>query len=142
MKHKKYIVIAAALIAMLALSLCGCADMQGAWAQMGIDAEKITSVTLVSGAGVLKPLSGQAMADFIAKVDALDVEATDNGYPNNDFEYAVRVTVDGKDGYCEYRIGAQVVAKDGFSGVKHAYCYLSDEQYEQIKGEIVKLFYA
>ena len=147
MKTKKYIVVAiiAVLVVAAAVALTGCASMQGAWAQIGINADKITSVTLVRSSGVasvLKPLEGQEMTDFIAAFDAIEVDVSDEGFPDNDFEYAIRVTVDGKEGYCEYRIGAQVIAADGFAGVKHAYCYLSDEQYEQLTDRIVELFYS
>ena len=147
MKIKKFsvIVIAVLIAATAALTLAGCASAQGAWAQIGIDADKITSVTLVRSGGVasvLKPLEGEEMADFIAEFDAIEVEASDEGFPDNDYEYAIRVTVEGREGYCEYRIGAQVVAADGFTGVKHSYCYLSDEQYEQLTDRIAELFYS
>lgn len=145
MKTKKYIVaIIAVLVVATAIALTGCASMQGAWAQIGINADKITSVTLVRSSGVasvLKPLEGQEMTDFIAAFDAIEVDVSDDGFPDNDFEYAIRVTVDGKEGYCEYRIGAQVIAGDGFTGIKHAYCYLSDEQYEQLTDKITQLFF-
>ena len=146
MKTKKYIVVAAiaVLVIAAAVALTGCASMQGAWAQIGINADKITSVTLVRSSGVasvLKPLEGQEMSDFIAAFDAIEVDASDDGFPDNDFEYAIRVTVDGKEGYCEYRIGAQVIAADGFTGIKHAYCYLSDEQYKALTDKITQLFF-
>ena len=120
MKTKKYIV---AIIAVLVVA---------------------TSVTLVRSSGVasvLKPLEGQEMTDFIAAFDAIKVDVSDEGFPDNDFEYAIRVTVDGKEGYCEYRIGAQVIAGDGFTGIKHAYCYLSDEQYKALTDKITELFF-
>lgn len=145
MKTKKYIVaIIAVLVVATAIALTGCASMQGAWAQIGINADKITSVTLVRSSGVasvLKPLEGQEMTDFIAAFDAIEVDVSDEGFPDNDFEYAIRVTVDGKEGYCEYRIGAQVIAADGFTGIKHAYCYLSDEQYKELTDKITQLFF-
>ena len=77
MKTKKYIVaIIAVLVVATAIALTGCASMQGAWAQIGINADKITSVTLVRSSGVasvLKPLEGQEMTDFIAAFDAIEL---------------------------------------------------------------------
>ena len=81
MKTKKYIVVAAiaVLVVAAAVALTGCASMQGAWAQIGINADKITSVTLVRSSGVasvLKPLEGQEMTDFIAAFDAIESPST------------------------------------------------------------------
>lgn len=143
MKNKKAVLLVVAMTVAISLTvLTGCASDQGAWARMGIDTEDISAITLVSGSGVLKPLSGDALSQFVAEFDKLEVEVTEDGYPDNDFEYAVRIYLDGEDGFCEYRLGGQLVFKDGFDKAKRGYCYLSDEQYASIKAQIVALFYA
>ena len=92
---KKRTVAVVALVVLTAAAIfafSACSSGEGAWAEMGVDKDSITGITLVSGSGTLKRLEGDRLTAFIADFDALTLRKSSEGFPDNGYDYAVRVT--------------------------------------------------
>lgn len=141
---KKRTVAVVALVVLTAAAIfafSACSSGEGAWAEMGVDKDSIAGITLVSGSGTLKRLEGDRLTAFIADFDALTLRKSSEGFPDNGYDYAVRVTSEGEDGYLEYRLGQQLILHDGFGGADAAFYYL-DDGYAAAAETVRAYFYA
>ncbi len=140
MKKTTFIIIAAMLTIVIALSATACSSSSGFWKLSKIDVDDVTRIELVNSGGAIKVLEGERMQNFMDDLGKLAVTRNDDEYPDDSYDYCVRIYLSGTDGYLRYYLGQELVKIDIKSGAKESF-YIFDD-YDKARDLVSAYFYA
>ena len=106
------------IAATIAVSAVACSSGTGIWKLCKIDSENISKIELVNSGGAIKVLEGERLTSFMDEMGKLSVYKDDGAYPDNSYDYCLRIYLKGSDGYIRYYLGKEMVNVDMKSGAK------------------------
>lgn len=139
---KKRILILVAAICIISVALCAtaCSSGSGFWKISNIDPETVEKIELVNSGGTIKTLEGETLASFMDELGQLSVTKDDNAYPDDSYDYRLRIYIEYKDGYLSYDLGKELKKVNIKSGAKESFYIFSD--YDAARDLVAKYFYA
>lgn len=140
MKKTTFAIVTALIIVALALSATACSSSGGFWKLSKIDVDDVTRIELVNSGGAIKVLEGEKLSRFMDDLGKLEVTRDDDAYPDDSYDYCVRIYLSGSDGYLRYYLGQELVKIDVKSGAKESFYVFSD--YEKARDLVSAYFYA
>lgn len=140
MKKTISVVIAIALIACAAAGLVACSSGSGFWKLSNIDTDGVAKIEIVNSGGTIKTLEGERLQKFMDELGKLSVVKDDNGYPDKNFDYRLRIYLDYKEGYVNYYLGQELTVVNMKSGAKESFYYFED--YDAARNLVASYFYA
>lgn len=138
---KKFIltVTALALLVILAAGFIACSSGSGFFKASNIDIDVVSKIEIINAGGTIKTLEGERLEKFMDELGGLSVKKDDDGYPDNSYDYCLRIYIDGKDGYLRYYLGQELVKVNIKSGAKESFYYFDD--YDAARDVVAKYFY-
>lgn len=140
MKKTILLVIAIALISCAAAGLVACSSGSGFWKLSNIDTDGVAKIEIVNSGGTIKTLEGERLQTFMDELGKLPVVKDDNGYPDKNFDYRLRIYLDYKEGYVNYYLGQELTVVNMKSGAKESFYYFED--YDAARNLVASYFYA
>lgn len=140
MKRKRFIVVATIIVVCLATTLAACSSSDGLWKICGIDTADVEKIEIVNSGGAIKVLQGGLLAEFMDETAKLAVAKDDDAWPDNRYDYCLRIYLSGKSGYVRYYLGQEMVNEGIKGGAKEGFYVFAD--YEQARALTAKYFYS
>lgn len=139
MKKRILIIITVAVILVAALSLTACSSGGGLWKLSNIDTSDVTRIELMNSGGTIKVLEGERLTKFMDELGQLPATKNDDAYPEDSYDYRLRIYISGSEGYLEYELGQELTKVNIKSGAKESF-YIFDD-YEKARELVAKYFY-
>lgn len=139
MKKRILIFVTVMVILTAALSFTACSSSGGFWKLSKIDTGDITRIELMNSGGTIKVLEGERLTGFMDELGQLPVTKDDNAYPDDSYDYCLRIYLSGSDGYLRYNLGQELSKVDVKSGAKEGFYIFED--YEKARDLVAKYFY-
>ena len=139
MKKAVFTIAAAALLIIFAAGIAACSSGSGFFKASNIDTDVVSKIEIINVGGTIKTLEGERLEKFMDELGGLSVKKDDDGYPDNSYDYCLRIYIDGKDGYLRYYLGQELVKVDIKSGAKESFYYFDD--YDAARDVVAKYFY-
>lgn len=138
---RKFVIIAVALaIVCLTASLAACSSGGGLWKICGIDTADVEKIEIVNSGGAIKVLQGNKLAEFMDETAKIAVSKDSDAFPDNRYDYCLRIYLEGKSGYVRYYLGQEMVNEGIKGGAKEGFYVFAD--YEQARSLVAKYFYS
>ena len=139
---KKKVLISAVAVCLVALlvSVTACSSGTGFWKVSNIGPDVVEKIELVNVGGTIKTLEGETLQNFMDELGQLSVHKDDSAYPDNSYDYKLRIYISYKDGYISYDLGKELKKVDIKSGAKEGFYVF--ENYDAARDLVAKYFYA
>lgn len=138
---KRTVLTAVAVVALIciAFSMVACSGEGDLWGISGIKTKDVVKIEIVNSGGAIKTLEGDRLTSFMNDIAALKARKDDNGYPDKNYDYKLRIYFEGKEGYAEYLFGQEMKKVNTKYGVKESFYYFED--YNAARDVVSKYFY-
>lgn len=140
MKKKTLISAVAVCLVALLVSVTACSSGTGFWKVSNIGPDVVEKIELVNVGGTIKTLEGETLQNFMDELGQLAVHKDDSAYPDNSYDYKLRIYISYKDGYISYDLGKELKKVDIKSGAKEGFYVF--ENYDAARDLVAKYFYA
>lgn len=140
MKRKLFILVAAIAVVFMTATLAACSSGGGLWKICGIDTADVEKIEIVNSGGAIKVLQGDKLAEFMDETAKLSVSKDGDAYPDNRYDYCLRIYLAGRSGYVRYYLGQEMVNEGMKGGAKEGFYVFAD--YEQARALTAKYFYS
>ena len=140
MKKKIFVITAAVLAACILFGFAACSSGSGFWKASGIDTDLVEKVEIVNRGGAIKVVEGERLDSFMDELGKLSVSKDKNAYPDNDYDYYLKIYIKYVDGYVRYYLGQELTKVNMKSGIKEGFYIFAD--YDAAMQLVADYFYA
>lgn len=140
MKKTVFIITAVVLATALLLGATACSSGSGFWKLSNVSVDNVEKIELVNSGGTIKVLEGERLATFMDDFGQLAVSRNKDGYPDNSYDYCIRIYLQYKEGYVRYYLGQELTVIDMKSGAKEGFYEFED--YDAALKLVADYFYA
>ena len=140
MKKKILIFFVAICSVLLLVGATACSSGSGFWKISNIGPDVVEKIELVNSGGTIKTLEGDTLRNFMDELGQLAVYKDDGAYPDDTYDYRLRIYISYKDGYISYDLGKELRKVDIKSGAKEGFYVFED--YDAARDLVAKYFNA
>lgn len=138
---KKLIILCIVIITLTSIfAMTGCASEGDFFGIAGIKTKDVSKIEIVNAGGTVKVIEGDVLNKFMADLSTFNAKKDDNGYPDNSYDYKLRIYLDGEDGYIQYLFGQELTKVNIKCSAKESFYYF--DEYEKARDLVAQYFYA